>query len=140
MEQQHLNILSLNTRGIRNQHKRNNLFYWLNLKNINIAFLQETYLTNELTQKIEKEWGGESVLAFGTEHSRGSAVLFNKSLNFDLIDKHVSEDSRIILINVNIKDAPLTLVNIYAPNQPSERKTFFNKLTKWIKKIQQRYK
>ena len=54
---------------------------------------------------------------------------------FDIVNSHKSEDSRILLVNLKIEDEILTLVNIYAPNNVSERKTFFSKIQKWIEKF-----
>lgn len=49
-------FFSLNARGLREYIKRSNLFYWLREKQFNIIFLQETYWTNNMITKIEKEW------------------------------------------------------------------------------------
>ena len=58
----HLSILSLNARGLREKNKRENLFFWLKEKNAEIIFLQETYWTEELLSKIEREWGAKILL------------------------------------------------------------------------------
>ena len=36
-----------------------------------------------------------------------------------------------ILVNIKIDDTNMTLINIYAPNNQNDRKTFFNKILKW---------
>ena len=135
MDSKSLSLLSFNTRGLREKKKRENLFYWLKHNNIKITLLQETYWTSELLQTIETEWDGKVFLNPGTNHSKGTAVLFNKQLPFDILNTHQSEDGRIILINLKIEDKALTLVNIYAPNSSKERKNFFSKLQKWIYKF-----
>ena len=128
----HLSILSLNARGLRQKIERENLFYWLKEKNAGIIFLQETYWTEELLSTVEKEWGAKILLCQGTQHSKGTAILFSEKLNFDLINVHKTEDGRMILINLKIEEKNLTLINIYAPNDQTNRKTFFNKVQKWI--------
>lgn len=132
MDSKLLSILSLNTRGLREKKKRENFFYWVKQNNIDIIFLQETYWTHDSLNSIEKEWDGKVILNPGTNHSKGTAVLFSKKLNFDIVNTHQSEDGRIVLINVKIQDKDLTLTNIYAPNSSKERKAFFYKLQKWI--------
>ena len=42
---------------------------------------------------------------------------------------------RILLVNLKRKDEILTLVNIYALNNVSERKSFFSKIQKWIEEF-----
>lgn len=130
-----LSILSLNARGLRDVKKRTNLFFWLKKKKVDITFLQETYWTENLTSKIESNWDGEIIFSPGTEHSKGTAILFKKGLQYQILNKHKTEDSRMILINIKIEEKIFTMINIYAPNNMSERKVFFNKIQKWINKF-----
>ena len=128
-----LNILSLNVRGLRDFTKRSNLFYWLKQKKFDFCLLQETYWTNEMSSKLQKEWEGDMFLSFGSHHSRGTAILLKDK--HTVLGVHKSEDSRIILINIKIEDQILTIINIYAPNNVNERKGFFSKLQKWVEKF-----
>lgn len=128
-------ITSLNVRGLREHKKRSNLFFWLRKKQFDITLIQETYWTEELTTKLQKEWEGKILLNSGTQHSKGTAILFKGNLNCEILNVHKSDDSRIILTNIKLEDKTITLINIYAPNQISERKTFFNKVQKWINKF-----
>ena len=127
----HLSIFSLNSRGLRDKKKRENLFYWLKEKNAGIIFLQETYWTEDILSNIEKEWGSKILLSQGTQHSKGTAILFSKNINLDLLNVHRSDDGRMILANIKIEDKNMTLINIYAPNNQNDRKSFFNKVLKW---------
>ena len=124
------NILSLNARGLRENSKRKDFLYWINQKNIDVCMIQETYWTNEFAEKLQREWEGKAFINCGTQHSRGTAILLKKHIS--ILGIHKSEDSRIILINVEIQGESMTLINIYAPNTAGERKTFFAKLKKWI--------
>lgn len=92
-------------------------------KKIDICLLQETYLTDEMSQKIKREWEGDILMNFGSSHSRGTAILLKNQCG--IINSHSSADSRIQLINIKNSDEVITIVNIYAPNIASERKTFF---------------
>ena len=121
----HLSIFSLNSRGLRDKKKRENLFYWLKEKNPGIIFLQETYWTEEILSNIEREWGSKILLSQGTYHSKGTAILFNKNISFDLLNVHKSEDGRMILANIKYDDKHITLINIYAPNNQNDRKKLF---------------
>ena len=53
----------------------------------------------------------------------------------DILNIHSSEDSRIQLVNLKVDDQTMTIINVYAPNNVSERKTFFSKIQKWIEKF-----
>ena len=101
---QAVTCLSLNCRGLREYTIRSNLFYWLKRHKYDITMLQETYWTQELSTKMEKEWGGVCLINPGTTHSKGTAILFNKSLDLDIISTHKSEESRIVLTNVKVQE------------------------------------
>ena len=70
---------------------------------------------------------------FGTNHSKGTAILFNTK--FNILNSHLSDDSRILLVNLKMEDDIFTIINIYAPNNMSDRKAFFFKIQKWIDKF-----
>ena len=130
-----LQICSLNVRGFRDNKKRNNLFFWIKQKRFDVIFLQETYWTDSLIYKIQKEWEGKLILSFGSEHSKGNAILFKKNLPIEIIKMHKSVDSRIILTNIKMDNEIITLINVFAPNIMSDRKAFFNKVQKWEDKF-----
>ena len=77
-------------------------------------------------------------------HSKGTAILFNnsvidKNLSHDIKNVHMSEDGRIYLINLVVENKEFTLINVYSPNSPKERKCFFNKKGKWISNFSTNY-
>ena len=69
---------------------------------------------------------------FGTSHSKETAILFSDKFDIHVINSHLSQDSRIILVNLKIEEETFSLLNIYAPNNMSDRKSFFFKVQKWI--------
>ena len=74
--------LSINVHGIRGSTKRQNIFLWLNQRQEDIFFLQETYLScEEDTQPIKNLWSGKAYFSYGSKHSRGGGILIKKSLN-----------------------------------------------------------
>ena len=58
----------------------------------------------------------------------------NISTSLQVVNIHKSDDGRILLINTCIDDKEFCFINIYAPNNQSERKLFFLKIQKWISK------
>ena len=49
-----------------------------------------------------------------------------------MIDKHASNDGRIIILNVKIQDKCVTYINVYAPNDDKSKHIFFDKLNRYI--------
>ena len=66
--------------------------------------LQETYWTQELSKKLKKEWGRVCLINPGTIHSKGTAILFNMSLDLNIISTPKSEDRRIVLTNLKVQE------------------------------------
>ena len=65
-------------------------------------------------------------------YSRGVSVLFKKDLPVQILNVHRSIDGRKLLINVKFEDKTFSLVNVYAPNNESNRLDFFKKLKLFI--------
>ncbi len=58
--------------------------------------------------------------------------MLHESLNYKIRNVHKKEDSRAILINLDIEDVSTTLCCIYAPNDQKNRSDFFKNLKFWI--------
>lgn len=52
----------------------------------NICLLQETYWTNEILNKLQKEQDVKLLSKFGTQHSKGTAILLKN--NYEVINIH----------------------------------------------------
>ena len=128
-----LSIGTLNVRGLCSHPVRHKVFTWLNELKIDIAFLQETYCQNKFETTFNSLWNGKIYHAFtDSSHSRGVCIMFNDKLNVELINKHASEDGRILLLNVKLFEQIYCFVNVYAPNTELNRKSIFEKVHKWI--------
>ncbi len=128
-----IHIGTVNVRGLNDPRKRKTFLHWLREKRFEIICLQETFLKEESTQLLVKEWEGKMIInATNSAHSRGCAVLFSKHFNFELINSYVDKDGRRILVNISYANQVYSIVCLYAPNNESHRKDFFNKTNKWI--------
>ena len=82
--QANFNLLSFNVRGINNKKKRLSVFRWLNKKQADVIYLQETYSSQGCEDQWQKEWGGNIYFSHGTNHSRGVATLFRKGFDCEV--------------------------------------------------------
>ena len=127
-------ISTLNVRGIRNKDKRRSVFLWAKEKNIDILCLQETHITEEIVNSVNKDWNGEILHSItNSSFSRGVAILFSKKLNFEIVNTHRDSFGRKLLININLDNENITNVNAYAPNNDKARKDFLKRLNSWTK-------
>jgi len=94
------------------------------------VLLQETHISCPKQAKVfEQSWQGKCYWSFGTGKSAGVAVLlpphFSASVQRFLFDS----DGRILSLLFTFGPlCKLNLINIYAPNLVSERKTFFEQI------------
>ena len=134
-----LKLASYNVRGLRDNAKRNKVFGYLKNKNYDIILLQETHCEKNGQQKWEADWDGKIYHNFGTNRSKGAAVLINKNItsndDYTITSKHDETDGRQVMIELKYNNQEYIIICIYAPNIPDERKTFFKRLNNKIKSI-----
>lgn len=128
-----LQCVSLNVRGINDIGKRRKLFTWLQQKQVDICFLQETKLQEKNRKVIDFEWTGKCYHAFADAPKSGVSIIFKKNFNFEFLNEHRSIDGRKLIINIEIDSEIYSLVSIYAPNEETHRKHFIKKTEQWIK-------
>ena len=128
-----LKVGSLNVRGFRDSYKRQQVFDMFSLEGWDVLFIQETHCTNI---KEAKSWGknfnGKLFWSFGGKHSRGVGIILSPHLNFELGNFDFDFEGRFLILDLIINDVDFRFINIYAPNNSVERKTFINNLAKYL--------
>jgi len=130
-----LKIISLNVRGLQNEANRLKTFSWLTDQKADVVCLQETFCTNDIVKVFNTQWGGDVYHSItDSSHSRGVAILINKTSDIKCVNHHKSNDGRIVLLNckTSSNNEIYTIISAYAPNTVQARKEFFTKLVKWI--------
>ena len=99
-----LRIVSYNCNGLNLYCKRASLFNYLKNTSFDICCLQETHAEYSFaTDDWNKLWGEKSIWTYGTKHSRGVGIIFNRNLNVDVTSKFVDIEGRLIAVDVKIK-------------------------------------
>lgn len=123
----YINCISLNVKGINNPIKRKKIITYLKKQKTDIAFIQETHLTDIEHTKLKRDWIGKVYYSSFSSSARGVALLINKNLRFQLNTVQKDTSGRFILVDCIINRNRLTLASIYGPN--IDDPIFFNKLT-----------
>ena len=123
----------MNVRGLNKSLKRRAVFRWLQHQNNSFIFLQETYSSKECENTWRAEWGGEIVFNHGTNHSKGTMILFHPKSNFKTEKQITDKNGRYIILDGMFSDTRLVLVNIYAPNDVHQQVCFFKELQLQLK-------
>ena len=116
-----LKIKSLNTRGLGNPRKRQNIFRWLRSNHNGIVYLQETHTTEGVETNWKKEWNGNIEFSHGTCGSRGVAILFPNNTDVSIVSKYADSQGRALLLDTIIDGQNIVLLNVYAPNSDKTR-------------------
>lgn len=132
------NIVSINVNGLRGFNKRAAIFNWIKEKRFDFALLQETHCKNDFEAKQwGKLWNGKCFWNHGSSASKGVAILVSKkltnvtriNLNTDLGSNDII--GRFISVECQLEENnAYTISNVYTPNDPIGRKSYFVKLSK----------
>jgi len=123
-----LNVVSLNVSGARELRKRAFVFEMAKMKHIDVLFLQETHSDVGNEADWSREWEGELILSHNTTLSGGVGFLFSRGFTpTSVVVRHVVE-GRCLLVKAQFEHFNVVLINIYAPNNGTERKRSFENL------------
>ena len=130
-----LSLATFNVNGLKDRKKRKALFTKFRASNYDIIFLQETHCHHKQEKKVwSLEWDGQSIWSLGSNHSKGVCVLFNRNYNFDYCDVVCDVNGRYISFDLKIENSKFHFLNVYAPNIPNERISFFKMIQRYVNK------
>ena len=120
-------ILTLNGRGLRNKLHRKAIFKYVKINKINVACLQECHILDTDIELWKKEWGGEMFVLPGSVHSKGQTILVSKKLNANQYAEEKFGD-RILKVSFDLNDEKYSIINVYGPNNDSDKEDFLSDL------------
>ena len=130
-----MKFITLNARGLRYKQKRRSLFEWIRNKKVEIIALQETYCAEDFIDAFNSDWDGRVWHSPATSsHLSETFILIPKEFNIEIINAYNDKAVRIIILNVKYLEEKLTIANIYAPSDKSQRIQFLKELPSCIVK------
>ena len=127
-----ISIVSLNVRGLGDSSKRRDVFNYLQNKNYSIVCLQDTHFSKNLENIVMAEWGYKVWFSNFRTNSRGVAILFKNNFEFKVYNQYTDTNGNVLLLDIEISNARMTLVSIYGPNDDSP--LFYDRLKNSIVK------
>ena len=122
-------LLSLNIRGLVTRTKRDQFLHELSQLNFDLFLIQETHVScKQQADDFSRNWPGECFWSFGRGRSSGVGLLVSPTFQGSVSHFVFDSDGRILSALVLLGPHRINVVNIYAPNTVSERKTFFQDL------------
>ena len=127
MNLQHYNLVSLNVNGLNSPIKRSKMIAKMKREKVNIAFWQETHLTDTEHEKLKKMGFRNTFFSsYKNGKKRGVAILISNSIRFELISKIIDKEGRYVLLKGKLDQKEVTLFNVYAP--PGSTMSFYRKI------------
>ena len=127
MQGKTLKVASYNVNGIHSPIKRGKILSKLKKEKIQIAFLQETHLSDIEHDKLNK-MGFKYI--YSSSHKsgrrRGVAVLISGQVNYEHVSEIRDKEGRFVLVTGKINRALITLLNVYIP--PGSDWLFYKKI------------
>ena len=101
---------------------------WINRKQEDIIFIQESHSTPSSERDWENVWGGQIIFNHGGSNSTGIAILFKHSSMsaIDIINTVHIVPGRATLVDIESGGIVYGLVNVYCPN--NDDSSFINKV------------
>lgn len=110
-------FLSWNTNGINQPTKRRKVLNFIRKHKVDIAFLQESHLTDAEHCKLGKQWQGQIYYSSFTSQARGVVILLRKGIPFQLEHLERDKGGRYVLVRGFLANKSVTMLNVYGPNQ-----------------------
>ena len=120
-----LSIVSINCNGLRNRTNLKNAFMFFSNSSYDIICLQETWWDDDFVNSFVKyQWEGE-ILFSNSENTRSLGVTFliRKNLDCEISFNKELIKGRVIELQLKIDDNLLYLINVYAFNVESLRRS-----------------
>lgn len=138
MEPFNFKIVTINIRSFRDKKKRFRILNWITENDIDIALLQETFVTDNIMQEITndcKGYGNFYSNNSDSSHSRGVGIFISSKFpEYDVEGVNKCDHGRRLLLKIQLKlnKCKLSIASIYAPNTPSDRINFFKPTKTWL--------
>lgn len=125
-----IKISSFNCNGLRDIRKAEQVFAGLDS---DILCLQETHWSDELMDRMKVMWRGDLFVNHGGQRECGVAILTKEGIVDNVKQIFKDTKGRLLVIEFELQSLLFRLVNVYAPNIETERKTFFGKMKGLVK-------
>jgi len=65
----------------------------------------------------EQEWDGKIISSYGESNSKGTTIMFNKSLDYEIMEEFIDKLGRYVILKVSIQETTFALASFYGPNK-----------------------
>ena len=99
-------------------------------------FMQETHSSDKIGKQWEQQSRGSIKFSPGTTSSKGVLIAFSEGLEFNITKEVADQNSRYIVLQVDIQGNPNVLINYYAPNLETQQVSVLDELTNVLSNLE----
>ena len=122
MNEEGINIYSMNTNGLGQSVKRRSVFRKLKHKKRAVFLLQETHSTPNTEVIWKTQWGSRNIIfSHGSSNSKGVAILCSPDLDIEFSKIKTDNDGRYIILEVKVNERKYTVCNLYFPTRDHQQ-------------------
>ena len=130
-----LAIITLNVNELFDDNRRQQVFQFLEDKNVEIILLQETYSNPDISglyiiKKLEKQWKCKS---FWNSSNKEKHSGIKENTEQEPIMTKQDEECEVLFLTLIFEKQLLQVVNIYTPTNPAPRKSSYKNLKNYKK-------
>ena len=119
-----LKFMTFNCRGLGSQQKRRDVVNYIKKLDYDVHLIQDTHLTPKTVPYFNAIWPGKCYHSCGTHNSRGTAILFKRNIQHQILHEEYCKEGNFVILVCSIFTTTFTIVSIYGPND--DRPSFFN--------------
>ena len=117
-------VVTCNVNGLRKRLTRYAIFREIETLKCDVAFLQESFITNDIAENFKRMWGGTLLYTKGTTHSLGNIILISNKFDHGNL-RVIYNSDRILGISFTHNDQTYLCLCVYYPNE-CDKKIKFN--------------
>ena len=104
------------------------MLYYLRGKKPYIIILQDIHVDNNTANRLRLEWGTKGLVSPGTSRSRGVAISFNNTFEYQVNDVIIHLSGNYVLASVSLLNQTIAIGCIYGRNEddPAFYRSFTN--------------
>lgn len=119
-------VLSINARGLGNPLNCNLFFDLITKSRCDLCFVQETFVCSEQNiRALSRRWLGSSFWSPAIGKQGGVAILVSPDFSDEIVSWKKDSNGRVLSILIRINDVDINFVNVYAPTNRTDRKSFY---------------
>ena len=110
-----IKLCSWNVHGMQSPVKQKKVLNFLKREKVQIAFIQETHLSNEEHQRLKRDWVSQIFYSSFTSRSRGVAILIHKALPLTEVKVKSDKLGCYVMFSGSLYGDTVSYLNVYAP-------------------------